>query len=55
MRYKSKTKQNRKNYEVHFHAGKNVICTGKKKDKKVNIRKSKHNYKILELTVFCFR
>jgi len=41
MRYKRETKQ-KKNCGVHFHAGKNVICTGKK-DKKENIHKSKHN------------
>ena len=39
MRCKRKTKQNRKNYGVYFHAEKNAMCTGKKKDKKVNIHK----------------
>jgi len=39
MRCKRKKKQNRKNYGVYFHAEKNAMCTGKKKDKKVNIHK----------------
>jgi len=33
MRYKRKTKQNRKNYGVYFHGEKNGMCTGKKKSK----------------------
>jgi len=39
MTYKRKTKQNGKKYEVHFHAEKNGMCTGKKKYEKVNILK----------------
>jgi len=39
MKYKRKTKQNRKNYGVYFHAEKNGMCTGKKKYEKVTIHK----------------
>jgi len=35
MTYKRKTKQNRKNYGVYFHAEKNGICTEKKTHEKV--------------------
>jgi len=35
-----------KNYGVCFHAENNGMCTGKKKDEKVNIRKNKQNYTI---------
>jgi len=37
VQQKNKAKQ--KNYGVYFHAEKNAMCTGKKKDKKVNIHK----------------
>jgi len=53
MRYKTKTKQNRKSYGVYFDDKKNGMCTGKKKGEKVNIHKNKHNYQMPELTVFC--
>jgi len=39
MRYKRKTKQNRKIEGVYIHAEKQGMCTGKKKYKKVNIHK----------------
>jgi len=38
---------------VYFHAEKNGMCTGKKKDEKLNIDKNKQNYKMLEFTVVC--
>ena len=44
MRYKREQSKTEKNYGVHFYAGKNVICTGKK-DKKENMHNSKHGYK----------
>jgi len=49
MRYKRKTRRNRKKTWSALSIRKNVICTGKKKDKKENIQKSRRNYKILEL------
>jgi len=53
MRYKRKTKQNRKNCGVQFHAEKNGMCT-RKKIRKCKYTQNIQNYKIQECTGFCF-
>jgi len=39
MRYKRKTSKTEKKYGMYFHAEHNGMCTGKKRDKKVNLYK----------------